>query len=91
MNHTLDPFNVNSSSRYVSRHQAYTFSIDEALHGLVTLILAQSSMNRGYLQVSPSQFLSNSVYSSAGTTEDQTAPSFPYDIAGQFGFSSVGH
>ena len=91
MNYTLDPFDIDSPGRYISSYQCHTFTIDEALHGLVTLILAQSSMDRGYLQVSPSQFLSDPVRSSAGTTEDQTATSFSYDIAGQFGFSSVGH
>ena len=77
MNYTLDPFNVNSSSRYVSRHQPYTFSIDEALHGLVTLILTQSSMNRSHFQVSLSQLLSDPVYSSTSPTEDHAATSFP--------------
>ena len=91
MNYTLDPFDIDSPGRHIRRHQCHTFTIDEPLHGLVTLILAQSSMDRGYLQVSPSQFLSDPVHSSAGTTEDQTAPSFPNYIAGQFGFSSVGH
>jgi hypothetical protein len=91
MNYTLDSFDIDSTGRHIRRYQPYTFTIDETLHGLVTLILAQSSMDRSHFQVSPSQFLSNPVHSSAGTTEDQTAPSFPYDIAGQFGFSSVGH
>ena len=91
MNYTLDSFDIDSTGRHIRRHHSHTFTIDEALHGLVTLILAQSSMNRSYFQVSPSQFLSDPVHSSAGTAEDQTAPSFPYDIAGQFGFSPIGH
>ena len=91
MNYTLDSFDIDSPGRHIRRHQCHTFSIDEALHGLVTLILTQSPMDCSYVQVSISQFLSDPVHSSAGTTEDQTAPSFPNYIAGQFGFSSVGH
>jgi hypothetical protein len=54
MNYTLDSFDIDSTGRHIRRHHSHTFTIDEALHGLVTLILAQSSMNRSYFQVSPS-------------------------------------
>jgi len=91
MNYTLDPFDIDSPGRYISSYQCHTFSIDEALHGLVTLILTQSTMDCSYVQVSISQFLSNPVDSSTGTTENHTATSFSYYIAGQFGFSPIGH
>ena len=46
-----------------------------------SLILTQTTMDRGYFQVSLSQFLPNTIHSSTRTTEDHTAPSFPYYIA----------
>ena len=91
MNYTLDPFDIDSPGRHIRRHQCHTFTMDEPLHGLVTLILTQSPMDRSHLQVSPSQFLSDPVHSPAGSTEDQTASSLPYYIAGQLGCSPIGH
>ena len=89
VNYALDALDVDAAGGNIGRHQRHAAAVDEARHRPVTLVLAESAVDCSDLKTGSSQFLTNSVNSTARAAENHAAPALLHGSTSQPGFAGV--